>query len=84
MTFTVRLERARRDAGRAPSIVTTVTNRRTGDPIPIAAGRSLRVVAIVGHRAAWTLKTAVVNGQHTRQLNSGGPSARTWETMRRR
>jgi hypothetical protein len=81
MTFTVRLERARRDAGRAPSIVTTVTNRRTGDPIPIAAGRSLRVVAIVG---AWTLKTAVVNGQHTRQLNSGGPSARTWETMRRR
>jgi hypothetical protein len=31
----------------SPSIGTTVTNWRAGDTIPIAAGRSLRVVGVV-------------------------------------
>jgi hypothetical protein len=56
MTFTVRLEQADGTPAEPPSIESAVTNWRTGDTIPIAAGRSLRVVGIVGHRAAWTLK----------------------------
>jgi hypothetical protein len=47
MTFTVRLEQADGTPAEPPSIGTTVTNWRTGDTIPIAAGRSLRVVGIV-------------------------------------
>jgi hypothetical protein len=47
MTFTLRLERADGMPAEPPSIGTTVTNWRTGDTIPIAAGRSLRVVGIV-------------------------------------
>jgi hypothetical protein len=42
MTFTVRLEQADGTPAEPPSIATTVTNWRTGDTIPIAAGRSLR------------------------------------------
>jgi hypothetical protein len=47
MTFTVRLERADGPPAEPPSIGTTVTNWRTGDTIPIAAGRALPVVGIV-------------------------------------
>jgi hypothetical protein len=44
--LTVRLEQAAGTPAEPPSIGTTVTNWRTGDTIPIAAGRSLRVVGI--------------------------------------
>jgi hypothetical protein len=47
MTFTVRLELADGTPADPPSIGSTVTDWRTGDTIPIAAGRSLRVVGIV-------------------------------------
>jgi hypothetical protein len=47
MTFTVRLELADGTPAEPPSIGSTVTNWRTGDVIPIAADRSLRVVGIV-------------------------------------
>jgi hypothetical protein len=47
MTFTIKLERADRTPAEPPSIGPTVTNWRTGDTIPISAGRSLRVVGIV-------------------------------------
>jgi hypothetical protein len=38
MTFTVRLEQADGTPAEPPSIGSTVTNWRTGDVIPIAAG----------------------------------------------
>jgi hypothetical protein len=47
MTFTIRLERADGTPAEPPTIQSAVTNWRTGDTIPIAAGRSLRVVGIV-------------------------------------
>ena len=47
MTFTVRLEQADGRPAEPPSIESTVTSWRAGDTIPIAAGRSLRVVGIV-------------------------------------
>jgi hypothetical protein len=47
MTFTIKLERADGTPAEPPSIGSTVTNWRTGDVIPIGAGRSLRVVGIV-------------------------------------
>jgi hypothetical protein len=47
MTFTIRLEQADRTPAEPPSIKSAVTDWRTGDTIPIAAGRALRVVGIV-------------------------------------
>jgi hypothetical protein len=47
MTFTIRLEQADGTPADPPSIGSAVTDWRTGDTIPIAAGRSLRVVGIV-------------------------------------
>jgi hypothetical protein len=47
MTFTVRLEQADGTPAEPSSIESTVTNWRTGDTIPITAGRALRVVGIV-------------------------------------
>jgi hypothetical protein len=47
MTFTVRLEQADGTPAEQPSIVSTVTNWRTGDTIPLGRDRTLRVVGIV-------------------------------------
>jgi hypothetical protein len=47
MTFTIRLERANGTPAEPPTIRSAVTDWRTGDTIPIAAGCSLRVVGIV-------------------------------------
>jgi hypothetical protein len=46
MTFNIKLERPDGTPAEPPSIGTTVTNGRPGDTIPIAAGRSLRVVGL--------------------------------------
>jgi hypothetical protein len=47
MTFTVKLEQADGTPAEPPTIQSTVTNRRTGDTIPLGRDRTLRVVGIV-------------------------------------